>query len=109
MTVAKGLFTKTDAETKSVVIDCAPALATGETIDIVSSETISPAGPTVSGLAKNSVVLSEPGERSIAAAEGLQFYVAGGTAGVIYTITIPYTTSNAQSLQASVKIKVVND
>jgi len=109
MTLAKGLYSKTERETKSVVIDCAPALAAGELIDTVGAAVITPAGPTISGLVKNASVLSEPGKRPIAIGEGLQFFLQDGTSGVVYTITIPYTTDGGQDLDASVKVKVLDD
>lgn len=109
MTVARGLFAKTERETKSIVIDCQPAMAPGETIETVGTAVISPTGPTVDGLAANLVALAKPGKRTIGIGEGLRFFLLGGTAGTVYTITIPYTTSEDQDLDASVKVKVLAD
>jgi len=110
MTAAAKLYTKTERETKSVTIDCAQVMEPGETIDTVGAAVIAPDdGPVVSGLVTNDSVLTKPGERSIAIGEGLRFFLQGGTAGTVYSITIPYTTSEGQDLDATVKVKVVND
>lgn len=109
MTVAKGLFAKTERETKSIVIDCQGSMAPGETIATVGTAVISPTGPTVDGLAKNLVPLAKAGKRTIGIGEGLRFFLLGGESDTVYTITIPYTTSEDQDLDASVKVKVLAD
>lgn len=107
MTTAIETWTKQAAETKDIVCDCAGDLANGETIASIDNTAHAPAGLTITGVARNSALIEEPGKRPIQANEAIQAFVAGGTAGVTYTITFSYTTSTGQVLLFVATLKVL--
>ncbi len=107
MTLAKELHTKTPAETKDLIVDCAGALAAGETITAITDTECSPAGLTITGVDANLVDINEPGRRPIQPGEAIRAFVGGGTANTTYTITFTYTTSGGQTLEAAVRARVV--
>lgn len=106
MPIAIERHSKTAREIKTLIIDCRGSMREGETISTVGSVTVSPSGLTVASAAKNSAAIQEPGRRTIAVNEGITALASSGTAGVTYTVTIPYTTSQGQDIDAVVKLTV---
>jgi hypothetical protein len=106
MTLAKELRAKATTETKDVVVDCAGALQSDETINAITSAVHTPTGLTITGVATNNAILSEPGRRPIQPGQGIQAFIAGGTADTTYLITFTYTTSLGQTLEAAIKLRV---
>jgi hypothetical protein len=107
MSIAKQTHSKTVAETKDLVIDCANALADTETI--IGTPTVvvsSPNDLTITGLAVNTAVLAEPGFPDAQIGQAIQCFVGGGTASTKYTLTFTYSTSIGQTLVAVATIKV---
>jgi hypothetical protein len=107
MSIAKQLRTKAAAETKDLVIDCASALADAEAITGTPTVTVSPPDDlTVTGIAVNESVLTEPGYPDAQIGQAIQFFVGAGTAGTTYTLTITYDTDAGQDLEAVCKLRV---
>lgn len=107
MSIAKQLRSKSAAETKDLVIDCAKALADAEVITSVTSVSVSaPDDLTLTGIAVNDAVLSEPGFPDAQIGQAVQLFVGGGTSGTTYTLTIVYETDGGQTLEAIAKLRV---
>jgi hypothetical protein len=106
MATATEIHAKAANETKDLVVDCAGALATGETITAITNTQHSPAGLTITGVARNAAILTEPGRRPIQVYEGIQAFVGGGAAATTYTITFTFTTSGGQTLEAIIRLRV---
>lgn len=107
MSIAKQFRSKTEAETKDLVIDCANALTDDETITGTPTVAVSaPDDLIITGIAVNEVVLTEPGYPDAQIGQAIQCFVGGGTAGTTYELTFSYETSGGQSLEAVAKLRV---
>lgn len=111
MTRAVQTYEKTARETKAACVDCSPVLAIGETIATVGTpvqecEPVDGEVLVITGLAPSAQPLTHPNFTAIAAGRAIVFLVSGGTPKVCYKLTIPYTTSAGQDLDAEIELEV---
>lgn len=114
MTIALQKYSKTARETKSVAMDVAGMLGAGEMIQSITSIEQSASADdadelTITGQQVNTNTIAEPGRRAIEPGEGIQFFVTGGTAGVLYHLTARLLTTRGQDLDATVRLSVTAD
>jgi len=114
VTIALQKYSKTSRETKSVAMDCGGMLGAGELIQSITSIEQSSSDDeadelTITGQQVNTDTIAEPGRRAIAPGEGIQFFVAGGTAGVLYHLTARVLTTRGQDLDATGRLSVTAD
>lgn len=111
MTRAVQSYEKTARETKTVCVDCSPVLAIGETIlsvgtPVQESEPVDGEVLVFTGLAPSAQPISHPNYVAIDAGRAIVCFVSGGKAKVCYQLTIPYTTSAGQDLDAEIVLEV---
>lgn len=100
---------KAGGETRNPAIDFTGKLDSGETLTGTPSVTASPSGLTIANVKVNTTTLTI-NDASCTAGQAVQFTVAGGTAGVTYTITATCdsTSTPAQvALEGRCTLKVV--
>lgn len=107
-----GQQNKRARETKTLVVDCSPLLADGETITAIGTPTqdtnpVDGDPLTFAGLAANSVRLAYTNATDIEIGVGIVGFVGGGTPGICYSVTIPFQTSAGQDLDAEFELEVV--
>ena len=89
-------------------VDLSRLLATGESLSTVSALTALPSGLTLSGQAVNGTSFADDEGGTVAVGKGAQFRVAGGSAGVDYTLTVTVTTT-AGNTRVAVCVLQVRD
>jgi len=103
--MASQLHTKLAAETLTIGVDFSTRLVDGDTLTGTPTATVSPSGPTLSGVQRNAsavTILSQ----SVPANQAVIVTVAGGTAGVTYTITVTAQTTSGQTMVERCTLRV---
>lgn len=91
------IYRKRVAHVRIPRINLTAALRSGVTISSVGTATVSPTGLTVSGEATNGGTVEIDGV-NVAAGKAITLTASGGTADVTYEISIPFTTSDGETM-----------
>lgn len=118
MTKALESYSKNEREVKSFVVNCRGVMDVGETIATITPASIVQtkadgtaidANDEISfqGVAKNAEEICRAGKQKVLIGEGIVgFFVAGRASVGKYLITIPFTTSEGQDLDAEIELTV---
>jgi hypothetical protein len=97
---------KAAGETRAVAVDYRGLLDDDELLSGSPSASGSPSGLTISSVAKNTTAITVDGS-SVPVSQAVQFLVAGGTAGLTYTITVTCNSDGGQvALEAILTLTV---
>lgn len=99
---------KHPAESILFAVDFSRLLASGESLSTVSPVTALPSGLTLSGQAVNTTAFDDDEGGIVAIGKGAQFRIAGGSAGIDYSLTVTVTTT-AGNTRVAVCVLQVRD
>jgi len=103
--MATQIQSKTEGETLVAAVNFSDRLTDGDTLTGTPTAVVSPSGPTLGAAAKNATTLTILLD-SVAANLAVLYTIAGGAAGVTYTVTVTATTTSGQTLVERCVVKV---